>query len=560
MMRKILYGDEARAAILRGVNTLADAVKATLGPKGRCALLEIHPMFAPRISKDGVSVSKEIRDLADPFENMGANLIREAATKTSDDAGDGTTTATLLAQAIFQKGLEYLEQGANPVALKRGIDAGVAIVVEHIKSIAQAVTDDETIARVGSIASNGDRAIGELIADAMRKVGRDGVITITESADSETTLQVVEGMQLDRGWLAHPFILNPERMESVLEKPFILITERKLFTMTEELGNVLATAGQTGPVLIVASDYDQPFVVSLIHNRGQGLLTSVPIKAPAFGDQRRALLEDLAVVTGGYAFTEDSGRTLASITIEDLGRAQRVTVGRDSTTIASGAGDKATKDSRATLLRSLIEATDDGLQKELLRQRLAKLASGIAVIRVGAATDAEQKEKIDRVDDAVCATRAAVKEGIVPGGGKALLMATGRVEALMFDKMCPSDVIKGMGIILDALAAPTRQIAINAGIDGEQLEHIVSMGRGVFEIGGTFSGLDEDGGEYPVGHGTMDITHLGYNAATDRFEDLVKSGVIDPAKVVRCAIQNAASVASTLLLTESAVCTIPEKQ
>lgn len=562
-MRKILHGDEARQAILRGVNTLADAVKVTLGPRGRCVMLEApHPMFPPKLTKDGVSVAKEVRDLEDPYENAGANLIREAASKTSDQAGDGTTTATLLAQVIYQRGLEYLSQGANPVALKRGIDAAVEVVIDHIKSIAQPVTDDETIARIGTIASNGDRELGELIADAMRRVGRDGVITIAESSDAETTLQVVEGMQLDRGWLAQPFVTNPERLETVLENPYILITERKMFTMTDELSNVLAAVGKAGrPVLIIASDYDQPFVVTLIHNNQLGVLRSCIVKAPAFGDLRRAILEDLATVTGAYAFTEDCGRALSSISVSDLGEAQRVTAhGHDShgyTIIAGGKGDAAKKEARMSLLRSLIEAADDDYQREILKTRLAKLASGVAMIRVGAATQAEQKEKMDRVDDAVCATRAAVEEGIVPGGGKALLSARGVLEG----KHCGArteDEARGARIIFDALDAPTRQICLNAGVESSQIEHIIRMNEGRV-MAGVIGNIGCDGGDFATGVGTLP-ENLGYNAATDVFEDLVESGVIDPAKVVRCALTNAASVASTLLTTEASICAIPERR
>lgn len=527
-MRRILKGDDARQAILRGVNTLADAVKATLGPKGRCVLLEKHPMFAPHISKDGVSVAKEVRDLEDPFENLGCNLIRQAASKTSDDAGDGTTTATLLAQVIFQKGLEYLAQGANPVALKRGIDTAVAVVVDHIKAIAQPVDSHEQIVQVGTVSSNGDRFIGELIADAMKRVGRDGVITIAESSDAETTLQVVEGMQIDRGWLNHAFVMDGERLESVLQEPYILLTERKMFTMTEDMSIVLAEVGKTGrPVLIVAGDYDQPFVVTLIHNNQQGFLRSVLVKAPAFGDLRRATLEDMAVVTGGYAFTEDCGRALASITLDDLGRAQRVTVGRDATTIAGGYGDKNAKESRMTLLRALIESTENDLDRERLKQRLARLASGVAVIRVGAPTESEQKEKQDRIDDAVCATRSAALEGVVAGGGKALLSALPELEFLAGGS---DDEVRGIQIIQSSLEAPARQIAINAGIDPDAI------------IEGYLGGAGSPS--------------WGYNAATEQWEDLIASGVIDPARVVRCALINAASVASTLLLTEASVCTI----
>jgi len=589
-----MKGDEIRQAILRGVNTLADAVTCTLGPKGRNVILERNPMWPPVVTKDGVTVAKEVRDLADPYENAGANLIREAASKTSDQAGDGTTTATLLAQVIYQKGLDCLASGANPVALKRGIDAAVTVVTDHIKSIAQPVQDDETIVRVGTISSNGDRSIGELIADAMKRVGRDGVITIGESTDAETTLQVVEGMQIDRGWLAYPFITDPERLEAVLNEPYILLTERKLFTMTPELDTVLAQVGQSGrPVLIIAGDFDQPFVISLIHNNQLGVLRSVAVKAPAFGDLRRAMLEDMALVTGAYAFTEDCGRPLSTVTMDDLGRAVRVTVGQSFTTIAGGYGDEEGKNSRMTLLRSLIDSTENDLDRERLKQRLARLASGVAVIKVGAVTEGEMREKKDRVDDAVCATRAAVEEGIVPGGGLALIRCAAAVGTLCLEMEDPGfvdpirlcdlvrlascesvvkllfrffgwalrirtsdfatfrlyrrgwllwlqcsqgDELKGALIIMETLSAPLRQICSNAGEDGEKVVTRVLQNL-----------VDEDG-------------NLGYDAATGEYGNLVERGIIDPAKVCRCALQNAASVAALLLTTEAMVCTWPEQK
>jgi chaperonin GroEL len=534
MNRQVLFGDELRQALLRGVNTLANTVKVTLGPKGRNVIFERNPLWPPHVSKDGVSTAKEVRDLADPFENAGAQLIREAASKTSDQAGDGTTTATLLAQVIYQKGLECLAGGASPVGLKRGIDAAVAVVVEHIKSIAQPVTDTETIARVGTISSNGDRSIGDLIAEAMKRVGTDGVITIGESNDAETTLSVVEGMQIDRGWLAPIFITDPERLETVLRDPWILLTERKLFTMTKELEQALEQLIPFGkPVLVIAGDYDQPFVVTMHTNNQQGILRSVLVKAPAFGDLRRAMLEDMALVTGAYAFTEDCGRPLSSIRVEDLGHAERVTVGQAFTTIAGGSGDEEKKAARITLLKSLIESTENDLDRERLRQRLARLASGVAVIKVGAPTESERKEKSDRVDDAVCATKAAVEEGIVRGGGMALLMCVGSVEILI--DALSGDERKGAGIVYDVLRAPIVQICQNAGIDGEEKANTLlsQIADGIFG---------------------------GYNAATDQHEDLIVTGVVDPAKVVRCALQNAASVAALLLTTEAMVCTMVEKK
>ena len=535
MSRQILKGDEIRQAVLRGVNTLADAVVCTLGPKGRNVILERNPMWPPAVTKDGVTVAKEVRDLADPWENAGAHLIREAASKTSDQAGDGTTTATLLAQVIYQKGLEALAKGANPVALKRGIDAAVAAVVEHIKAIAQPVEDDETIIRVGTISSNGERTIGELIARAMKKVGRDGVINVGESTDADTTLQVVEGMQLDRGWLAGPFITDPERLECVLKEPMILVTERKLFTMTDEMSLVFAEVGKSGrPVMVVAGDYEQPFIITLIHNKQLGQLNSLAVKAPAFGEERRVQLEDLAIVTGAYAFTENCGRPLSSLTVNDLGSADKVVAhGHDATgytTIVGGRGDKERLEKRVELLRALIPATENELQREFLKRRLARLASGVAVIRVGAATEGELREKKDRVDDAVCATKAAVEEGIVPGGGKALLSAVGRASETLPQN--DPDMFAGVDIILSALEAPMRQILRNAGLESDKIVTRARIAR-----------INE-----------------GYNAATDDWVDLVADGVIDPAKVVRCALQNAASVAALLLTTEAMVASFPEKK
>lgn len=535
LMRKTLHGADARAAVLKGVNTLADSVKVTLGPAGRCVLLERHPAFPPITTKDGVTVAKEVRDLENPYENMGANLIREAASKTSDVAGDGTTTATVLAQSIYSQGIEHLNAGANPVLLKKGIDKAVSLVVDHIRSIAQPVHEQETIVRVGMISSNGDREIGELIAEAMEKVGRDGVITFTESPDSETTLAVSEGMQLDRGLLSNHFITDPERLESVLENPFVLVTERKIQSMTPELEKVLAEVAQTHrPVLIIADNYDGPFIVSLIHNRQQGVLYAVPIKAPSFGDDRRELLEDIAVLTGGFAFTENCGRKLDTITVNDLGQAERITVTRNSTTIVGGKGRPEYKQQRVQLLRTLVDTAQNDLDRERCRLRLARLSSGVAVIRVGAVTEPEQKEKRDRVEDAICATRAAVEEGIVPGGGKALLSAAMDLD-LAIAKMT-GDEHTGAQIVRKAIEAPLRQIAVNCGVDPDAVVAACS------------------GGNALTNHS------YGYNAATDTYEDLIDAGVIDPAKVSRVALQNAASVAAVLLTTECCVVTIQEKR
>jgi chaperonin GroEL len=543
MTRQVLHDQDIRAALLRGVNTLADSVKVTLGPMGRNVILERDKRFPPVITKDGVTVAKEVRDLEDPWENAGAHLIREAATKASDEAGDGTTTATLLAQVIFQKGLEALDAGANPVSLKRGIDKAVSVVVEHIKSIAQPVTDDETIARVGTIAANGDREIGDLLAKAMAKVGEDGVITFTDSLDTETTMKVVDGMQVSRGF--HPpqsamhFITDPDRLETILEKPYILITERKVQSMTAELQALIESIlASRRPVLFIAGDYDGPFIVSLIANIQQGVFRSVAIKAPYFGNDRSAMLGDIAAITGGYAFTEDCGRKLESIAISDLGQAERVTVGQLTTLIVGGMGEKEAVARRVEFLRAMIEATEQSLDREKLRQRLALLSSGIAVIRVGAPTEIEQKEKKDRVEDAICATKAAVEEGIVPGGGLALLLCSDALwETELFNpEETAKDEMAGARIILEALEAPLSQICENAGVEAEPklaeiTEFICNGKRGV-----------------------------GYNAATDTFEDLIAAGIIDPAKVTRTALQKAASVAATMLTTACMVAGVPERK
>jgi len=533
-MRKVTHSEEARQKLLEGVNTLADAVKVTLGPRGRNVVLERHPMFPPVITKDGVTVAKEVRDLSDPFANMGCQLLREAASKTSDLAGDGTTTATVLAQFIFQAGLKHVAEGASPVAIKRGIDKAVEAVTARIKEIAIPVTDDAAIVQIGTISANGDREIGELVAEAMRKVGRDGILTLGESSSAETTLEVTDGMQIDRGWVALPFITDPERGEAVLNNPYVLLTERKIQSLTPELERVLGeVAKQQQPVLVIAGDYDGPFIISLVHNIQNGVLRSVAVKAPAFGDQRKEILGDLAAVTGAFAFTEDCGRKLDSITPEDLGRAQRVVCGKDSTTITGGCGRPEYIQERCTLLRTLIDTAENPLDRERYRQRLARLVSGIAVIKVGGVSETEMKEKKDRVEDAMCATRAAVEEGIVPGGGKALLAVIPDVVSL--SASVSGDEATGVEIILAALEAPIRQILTNAGLQEPELSETV------YRVANQ--------GSVPVG--------WGYNAATDCFEDLIASGVIDPAKVVRVALQNAASVASMMLTTESMIASFP---
>ena len=531
MPRKVVLGTDARQKILNGVNTLADAVKATLGPKGRNAVIEIHRNFPPVITKDGVRTAKSIFDLEDPYENMGCHILREAASKTSDLAGDGTTTSTVLAQAIYQKGLEYLAAGASPVALKRGIDKAVSVVVDRIKEIATPVSSDQDIVNIGTISANGDVEIGNLIARAMSEVGKDGIILMGQSNTYENILDVKDGMQLDRGFVAPHFATNLERQEAVLDNAYILVTERRITSMTAELEAAIEPLLRNkSPLLVIAGDFEAPFVVTLIENKNQGILLSVPVKAPGFGDYRKAALEDVAALTGAYAFTEDCGRKLDSITTEDLGRAERVVVNKDSTTITKGYGTTAVIEQRVTSIRSQLNLEFNDLDKMRLRQRLACLTSGIAIIKVGAATETELKEKSDRVEDAICATKAAVEEGIVPGGGKAYLLAITNVLKLV--QTLKGDEQAGALIVRQVLESPTRQILTNAGLDAQADETIEKMRSGNLPFG--------------------------YNASTDEYENLLESGVIDPAKVCRVALQNAASVASMLLTTDSMIATFPE--
>lgn len=532
MSRKALFGDEARAALAVGVETLFRAVACTLGPRGRNVLMERHPLMPLTLTKDGVTVAKEVRDLPDVFENMGCTLLREAASKTSDLAGDGTTTSVVLAHAIFTEGLKHLSAGANPVGIKRGIDRAVAAIVERLKEIAIPVTTDEQIVQIGQISSNGDRTIGELVLAAMRKVGRDGIITLDDATGPDTYLEFSEGMKFDKGLIAQPMITDPERMECVLNNPYVVITERKIPNTTDELNAILDIAtSQQRPVLFVAGDFDKPFVVFLIHNGQQGrLVTPAAVKAPAFGAQRTGMLEDMAVVTGGYAFTEDCGRKLDTIGIEDLGQADKITITRDTTTILAGRGNPDRISSRIDLLRTLTATEKDDLARERVRQRLARMASGIAVIKVGGQTEVEMKEKKDRVEDAVMATRAAVEEGILPGGGKALMMCDYMVGEMVAASADP-DEANGMDIIHRAIESPIRQICQNAGYSEEQIGHALGAARG----------------EYMVG----------LNVASGIFEDLILAGVIDPCKVTRVALQNAASVAAAMLTTECMVANVP---
>jgi len=516
MAKQIVTGENSRQAILRGVNILADAVKITLGPKGRNAVIE-KKFGAPIITKDGVTVAKEI-ELQDPLENMGAQMVREVASKTSDVAGDGTTTATVLAQAIFREGVRTVAAGASPMALKRGIDKAVEVAVREIKRLSREVKGD-MIAQVGTISANTDKQVGSIIAEAMKKVGKDGVITVEESKTMETTLEVVEGMQFDRGYLSPYFVTDPERMECVLEDVHILIHEKKISSMKDLLPLLEQTAKMSKPLLIIAEDVDGEALATLVVNKLRGTLQGAAVKAPGFGDRRKAMLEDIATLTGGKAITEDLGIKLENVKLEDLGRAKKVTIDKDNTTIVAGAGKASEIEGRIKQLRVQVEETTSDYDKEKLQERLAKLVGGVAVIKVGAATETELKEKKARVEDAMHATRAAVEEGIVSGGGTALLRCLPALEKL---KLHDDEAI-GVNIVKRALEEPIRQIAQNAGHEGALI------------VGRVRESKDEN---------------FGFNAETDEFGDLVKAGVIDPAKVTRLALQNAASIVSLMLTTE----------
>jgi chaperonin GroEL len=516
MSKQIVTGENSRQAILRGVNILADAVKITLGPKGRNAVIE-KKFGAPIITKDGVTVAKEI-ELQDPLENMGAQMVREVASRTSDVAGDGTTTATLLAQAIFREGVRTVAAGANPMALKRGIDKAVEVAVEEIKRLSREVKGD-MIAQVGSISANTDKQVGTIIAEAMKKVGKDGVITVEESKTMDTTLEVVEGMQFDRGYLSPYFVTDPARMECVLEDARILIHEKKISSMKDLLPLLEQTAKMSKPLLIIAEDVEGEALATLVVNKLRGTLQCAAVKAPGFGDRRKAMLEDIAILTAGKAITEDLGIKLENVKIEELGSAKRVTIDKDNTTIVAGAGKASEIEGRIKQLRVQIEETESDYDKEKLQERLAKLVGGVAVIKVGAATETELKEKKARVEDAMHATRAAVEEGIVPGGGIALLRCLPALEKL---KLHDDEAI-GVNIVKRALEEPLRQIAQNAGREGA-----VVAGR-----------VRESKEE-----------NFGFNAESGEFGDMIKAGVIDPAKVTRLALQNAASIVSLMLTTE----------
>ena len=516
MAKQIVTGENSRQAILRGVNILADAVKITLGPKGRNAVIE-KKFGAPIITKDGVTVAKEI-ELQDPLENMGAQMVREVASKTSDVAGDGTTTATVLAQAIFREGVRTVAAGASPMALKRGIDKAVEVAVGEIKRLSREVKGD-MIAQVGTISANTDKQVGSIIAEAMKKVGKDGVITVEESKTMETTLEVVEGMQFDRGYLSPYFVTDPERMECILEDVHILIYEKKISSMKDLLPLLEQTAKMSKPLLIIAEDVDGEALATLVVNKLRGTLQCAAVKAPGFGDRRKAMLEDIAILTGGKAITEDLGIKLENVKIEDLGKAKKVTIDKDNTTIVAGAGKASEIEGRIKQLRVQVEETTSDYDKEKLQERLAKLVGGVAVIKVGAATETELKEKKARVEDAMHATRAAVEEGIVSGGGVALLRCLPVLEKL---KLHDDEAI-GVNIVKRALEEPLRQIALNAGHEGAVV------------VGRVRESRDEN---------------FGFNAETGEFGDLVKAGVIDPAKVTRLALQNAASIVSLMLTTE----------
>ncbi len=525
MAKQITYGDESRQSILRGVNRMADAVKVTLGPRGRNVVLD-KKFGSPLITKDGVTVAKEI-ELKEPLENMGAQMVKEVASKTSDVAGDGTTTATLLAQAIYREGSKNVTAGANPMDLKRGIERAVAAVSEELKKLSKPVKG-KMIAQVGTISANNDATIGNIIAEAMDKVGKDGVITVEEAKSMETSLEVVEGMQFDRGYLSPYFVTDPERMECVLENALVLIHEKKISNM-KDLLPVLENVAKAGkPLLIVAEDLEGDALATLVVNKLRGTLNVAAVKAPGYGDRRKAMLEDIAILTGGKAVTEDLGIKLENIKIEDLGKAKKITIDKDNTTIVQGAGKPKDIEGRVKQLRVQVDETTSDYDREKLQERLAKLVGGVAIIKVGAATETEMKEKKARVEDAMHATKAAVEEGIVAGGGIALLRCTKAVEAVR----ATGDEAVGVSIVRRALEEPLRQIAANAGHEGA-----VVVGK-VRELKS-----DE-----------------GFNALSEEFEDLVEAGVIDPTKVVRSALQNAASVAALLLTTEAIICEIPEEK
>jgi len=526
MAKEIKYEQAARDLTLKGINTLADAVKVTLGPKGRNVILD-KSFGSPTVTKDGVTVAKEI-ELENKFENMGAQMVKEVASKTSDIAGDGTTTATLLAQAIYREGSKLVAAGNNPMELKRGIDSAVQVTVKELEKISKPTKDQREIAQVGTISANNDDTIGNIIAEAMNKVGKEGVITVEEAKSMDTTLDIVEGMQFDRGYLSPYFVTDAERMEVILDEPYILLHEKKISNMKELLPILEQIAKMGKPFLIIAEEIEGEALATLVVNKLRGTLKCASVKAPGFGDRRKAMLEDIATLTGGTALTEDLGINLEKITLNDLGSAKRITIDKDNTIIVDGAGEKSALEGRVKTIRAQIEDTTSDYDREKLQERLAKLIGGVAVINVGAATETEMKEKKARVEDALNATRAAVEEGIIPGGGVALLRALPALEGLKLE----GDQQFGVNIVKRSLEEPIRWIANNAGLEGSIVVEKVKNESGP----------------------------MGFNAQTEKYEDLIAAGIIDPTKVARCALQNAASVASLLLTTEAMVADVPKEE
>jgi chaperonin GroEL len=524
--KEIKYNMEARERIMKGVDTLANAVKVTLGPKGRNVVIA-RSWGSPQITKDGVTVAKEI-ELEDRFENMGAQMVKEVASKTSDKAGDGTTTATLLAQAIYREGSKLVVSGMNPMALKSGIDKGVALVVDELKKMSKAVGDKKEIAQIGTISANNDKTIGEMISEAMEKVGKEGVITVEEAKGMETTLEIVEGMQFDRGYVSPYFVTDPDKMEVHLEDPYILLCEKKISVMKDMVPLLEQIAKGGKPLLIVAEDIEGEALATLVVNRIRGTLKCAAVKAPGFGDRRKAMLQDIAILTGGKVVSEDLGIKLENVRLSDLGTCKKVTIDKDDTTIVDGAGSRADIEGRVKQIRAEIEETTSDYDREKLQERLAKIVGGVAVIKVGAATEMEMKERKARVEDALNATRAAVEEGIIPGGGVAYLRSIG----VLAEAKLPDEEQQGINIVRRALEEPMRQIAVNAGFEGSVVVEKVKEGSGAY----------------------------GFDADTGNFGDLVKAGIIDPTKVVRFALQNAASVASLMLTTEAMVAEKPKKK
>ena len=526
MAKQLKFNDEARRAMQRGVEQLAKAVKVTLGPKGRNVVLD-KKFGSPTITKDGVTVAKEI-ELKEPYENMGAEMVKEVASKTSDIAGDGTTTATVLAEGIFKEGLKNVTAGANPMALKRGIEKGVERIIEELKKLSKPVKDKKEIAQVAAIAANNDHTVGDLIAEAMEKVGKDGVITVEEAKSMTTSLDVVEGMQFDQGYLSPYFVTDTERMEAVLENPYLLIFEKKISNLKDMLP-VLEKIAKTGkPFVIISEDTEGEALATLVVNKIRGTLSCCAVKAPGYGDRRKAMLDDIAILTGGKAITEDLGIKLENLSLQDLGRAKRVTIDKENTTIVEGAGKASDISGRINQIKNQIEASDSDYDREKLQERLAKLSGGVAVINVGAATETEMKEKKARVEDALHATRAAVEEGIVPGGGVALLRSVGALDSVKLS----GDEATGVSILTRVLEEPARQIVANAGLEGSVVVQRIK---------------DEK-------------INIGYDAQEDRYIDMIQAGIIDPTKVTRTALQNAASIASLMITTEAMVTDIPEEE